>query len=168
MNVRPKIDKDRAAIMWSEDKTIGDIADFFGVSRNSVSGLMNRNRSLFPKKTDGAMDLNPNGQKGGAGRAWKERKPYTRINTQGIHKARKEAVRREAKAVEDETAEIPQIVPTEAERLNAAKELMDLGAHECRWPVNNGHPFMFCAAVTDGATYCQHHAERAYRPWRVA
>lgn len=167
MNVRPRIDRDRAAIMWADDKTIGDIADFFGVTRNTVSGLMNRNRKLFPKKTDGAMDLNPNGQRGGPNKPWKERKPYTRISTQNIHRARNEAARREVEEFGPDTSPLLQIEHTDAEMLNKGKELLDLNQHDCRWPLNGGHPFVFCAAATDGDTYCRHHALRAYLPWRV-
>ena len=57
------------------------------------------------------------------------------------------------------------LVPPEgydAERLEHAKELHEIEARECRWPLNNGSPFMFCAAETEkGATYCLHHRMRA-------
>lgn len=166
MNVRPKIDRDRAAEMWADDKTVGDIAGFFGVTRNAVSGLMNRNRKLFPKKTDGKMDLNPNGQKGGPVKPWGERKPYTRIKPKNINRARQEASTR---AEADCTyLSVMEIEPTDAERMNRGKDLMDLQAHECKWPLGSGHPFVFCASATDGRTYCSHHASRAYRPWRAA
>lgn len=57
------------------------------------------------------------------------------------------------------------LVPPEgydAERLEHAKELHEIEGRECRWPLNNGSPFAFCAADTEkGATYCVHHRMRA-------
>lgn len=57
------------------------------------------------------------------------------------------------------------LVPPEgydAERLEHAKELHEIETRECRWPLNNGSPFLFCSAETEkGATYCQHHRWRA-------
>lgn len=57
------------------------------------------------------------------------------------------------------------LVPPEgydAERLEHAKELHEIEARECKWPLNNGSPFLFCSAETEkGATYCQHHRWRA-------
>ncbi|MBW3096831.1 Rha family transcriptional regulator [Pseudohoeflea coraliihabitans] len=51
-------------------------------------------------------------------------------------------------------------VPTEApEPLNLT--LMDLTARTCRWPVNDGSPFLFCGAEADDplSPYCPFHAD---------
>jgi GcrA cell cycle regulator len=85
-------------------------------------------------------------------------------------KARMEAVQREAEAFAAGTSPLLKIAPDDAARLNTGtgKELMDLGKHECKWALTNGGPWLFCAEVTDGAVYCTHHSERAFRPWVAA
>lgn len=55
MNMRPSIDIHQAAKMWVDGMSSGVIAAEFGVSRNAIMGLVNRNRDLFPeKKTNGS------------------------------------------------------------------------------------------------------------------
>lgn len=46
------------------------------------------------------------------------------------------------------------------------KTLFDLGAAECRWAVNDGGPFLFCAAPVafDGCPYCASHYRRSVNP----
>lgn len=53
--------------------------------------------------------------------------------------------------------------PTEydTERMEHAKTLLELGPHECKWPLNDGGPYLFCAEATNGAAYCRHHALRS-------
>lgn len=57
------------------------------------------------------------------------------------------------------------LVPAEgydAERMGKGKELYELEAKECHWPLNHGGPFLFCAAEAEiGETYCVHHRLRA-------
>ncbi|OWK23938.1 hypothetical protein AJ87_26340 [Rhizobium yanglingense] len=53
---------------------------------------------------------------------------------------------------------------SDEERIANGKELHDLGVHQCRWPLNNGSPFLFCADATGGELYCGHHMNRAHRP----
>jgi len=37
--------------------------------------------------------------------------------------------------------------------------LMDLQSGQCKWPVNDGDPFLFCAApALPGSSYCGCHA----------
>jgi hypothetical protein len=45
-------------------------------------------------------------------------------------------------------------------RLPHAKRLVELRPGECMWPINDGSPFLFCAAKAAGK-YCQHHQSRA-------
>ncbi|MDE3764987.1 hypothetical protein [Sinorhizobium meliloti] len=53
------------------------------------------------------------------------------------------------------------------ERLPFAKRLLELRPGECIWPINDGSPFLFCAAKTAGK-YCQHHQSRAVAVHRIA
>jgi GcrA cell cycle regulator len=40
--------------------------------------------------------------------------------------------------------------------------LLDLKSTSCRWPVNEGNPFLFCGErAREGGPYCAHHAARA-------
>lgn len=50
MNMRPDIDINSASRMWADGLSAGVIAGEFGVSRNVVMGIVNRNRDLFPEK----------------------------------------------------------------------------------------------------------------------
>jgi GcrA cell cycle regulator len=52
------------------------------------------------------------------------------------------------------------------ERLPHAKRLVDLRPGECMWPINDGNPFLFCAAKAAGK-YCQHHQARALAGQRI-
>jgi len=43
--------------------------------------------------------------------------------------------------------------------------LMDLQPDSCKWPINDGNPFLFCGAPRiDGHPYCDHHVRKAYSP----
>lgn len=37
----------------------------------------------------------------------------------------------------------------------------------CAWPVNDGKPFLFCDAPTEGSPYCPHHRQRMYTQSRA-
>lgn len=145
MNVRPPINIETAVAMWGRDASIGEIANQMGVSRGIISGLMNRNRELFPKKAAGKMDCRSPGYV----KAEPNRKRRTRDEID-----RQDAEVREAKA---------SAAAYDAERLPHAKTLMERGPRECCFPVNSGGPFLYCAAeATDGPpeglpTYCRHH-----------
>lgn len=174
MNIHIEVDKDAAAEMWSDGLSITDIAVRYGVTRSKISGMMSRDRERFPKRrADGPRYLRTGGRKPqprppGEPRA----KPTHDIvghkvrNMNNSRKARMEATRREAEDFAVGTSPLLEIAPDDAARLDMGmgKELMDLGAHDCRFALNNGSPFIFCAEATDdGAVYCHHHAKRAYR-----
>ncbi len=44
-----------AKAMWADGASQGKIADRLGFTRNAVSGYFNRNRDLFPRKTEGEV-----------------------------------------------------------------------------------------------------------------
>lgn len=46
-----------------EGKTLKEIAEIFGCSRGAVSGIMGRNRDIFPVKDHRMSDLRKNGRK---------------------------------------------------------------------------------------------------------
>ncbi|NNH31002.1 hypothetical protein C9413_16265 [Rhizobium sp. SEMIA 4085] len=61
------------------------------------------------------------------------------------------------------TSPLLQIHASDEERLGTGKELHELGVHQCRWPLNNGSPFLFCADATGGDLYFWHLMHRGYR-----
>ncbi|MGR9413150.1 GcrA family cell cycle regulator [Rhizobium leguminosarum] len=173
MNIHVEVDKDAAAEMWNEGLSITDIAARYGVTRSKISGMMNRDRDRFPKRRGDAPPRyartggrKPQPRPPGEARA----KPlhnnvgYKMRDMRNSRKARMEATRRDAEEFAAGTSPLLQIAPDDAEKLNTGmgKELMDLGAHECKWALTNGGPWIFCAESTDGAVYCDHHASRAY------
>tara|TARA_R100000655_G_scaffold91566_1_gene132320 strand:+ start:114 stop:344 length:231 start_codon:yes stop_codon:yes gene_type:complete len=49
--------------------------------------------------------------------------------------------------------------------VTAQVTLLDLEPDSCRWPVNDGDPYLFCAAPrVAGSSYCACHAARAVGP----
>lgn len=46
-------------------------------------------------------------------------------------------------------------------RIGVAKALEDVAPLECHWPLNNGNPFLFCAAPVASDTYCEEHLRRS-------
>jgi GcrA cell cycle regulator len=170
--------KQRMGNMWNSGSSASIIGALFGVSRNTIIGIATRNPKLFISKKKGAPKYLRTGGKKPRPRDPDEPRRTAAHNNGGhklwdmhnTRKARMEATRREAEAVASGASPLLQIAPDDAERLNTGtgKELIDLGAHECRFALNNGGPFIFCAEATGGPVYCQHHSERAYRPWVAA
>lgn len=173
MNIHIEIDKDAAAEMWNDGLSITDIAARYGVTRSKISGMMARDRGRFPKRRGDAPPryARTGGQKPQPRQPGEPRRKAAHNNVgnkmqdmRNTRKARMGAAQREAEAFADGTSPLLKIAPDDAARLNTGKELMALGAHECRFALNNGGPFIFCAEGTDGAVYCWHHAKRAFTP----
>ncbi|ULJ72952.1 GcrA family cell cycle regulator [Rhizobium gallicum] len=164
-----KIDIEAMAKLWNSGLSAGQIADRIGISRCAVSGHIHRHRNLFEPR---GRDNQPVGKRGGGMK--RQAKPHSapvtgrndgrRIHMKNLLKARMEAARREAEEFEAGTSPLLQIHVSDEERLATGKELHDLERDQCRWPLNNGSPFLFCADATGGALYCWHHMNRAYRP----
>lgn len=51
MNARPKIDLERASILWNSGHTVSDIAERFGTTPDAIVAMACRNRDIFPPKT---------------------------------------------------------------------------------------------------------------------
>lgn len=164
--------KRRMAKMWNDGESGARIGAKFGVSKNAIIGVAARNPDLFVSKKRGEPQYSRTG-----GRKPQPRPPgeprrkaahnnvgHKMLDMRNTRKARMEAAQREAEQFQSGTSPLLQIAPDDAARLNTGKELMDLGVHECRFALNNGGPFIFCAEATDGAVYCWHHAKRAYTP----
>ncbi|QFI65773.1 GcrA family cell cycle regulator [Sinorhizobium alkalisoli] len=141
MNIQHRtVDIEAAAKLWRDDLTASQIAKRFGVSRNVIVGIAYRNRKLFPQR--------------------EERK------SQGTRAAALRAPRKKVLVPPAaQPAPVPEVElapPTayDAERLASAKLLHELTAGQCCWPLNNGGPYLFCAAETTGR-YCRTHQARA-------
>jgi GcrA cell cycle regulator len=138
-----KVDLKKAAELWADNVSAAKIAAMFGVTRSSVIGLTYRNRELFPLKPK-KVSLRRI-MKEARAKLPKAPKPPKPLSPQKVAKI---------EANEYDTS-----------RADFAKPLHLLGACECHWPLNEGDPFMFCAAVTDdGQSFCVQHKMRAYRP----
>lgn len=162
MNMSVKIDIETASALWKDGSSMGVIATKYGVSRQVVAGIMYRNRELFPKRSAEVLAISKATK---APRSLKEPagvKSSKYVHTRNIHKARMEAARREAEEFESGASPFLQIHAGDSDRIATAKTLIDLGPHDCKWPLNDGGPFLFCAAPKFGGSrsYCAHHMLR--------
>jgi len=127
-----------------------------GVSRNAVIGKLNR-AGVTTKR---ARVYSPS----------KQAKPNNHIWRAAKAAKKTAAMLKSPKAVKLDLSELRRI---EAE-MNAAppgvglarKGIVDLGAHDCRWPI--GDPlqtdFHFCGLTKlDGIAYCEFHARKAFQ-----
>ena len=135
--------KAEIAKLWNEGWTGSEIAAEYGMSRNSVIGMANRNRDLFITKP-----------------------PPPALVKVVAKRREKKAKRERAKHMERNTIEAPAMDPPAP-----VYTLMDLGPRNCRWPINGGDPYLFCGAITEVAqnVYCACHKKIAtvatvYRP----
>lgn len=138
----------KAAEMWNEGKSAGEISAVIGASRNAVISKAHRTPKLFNSK---------NGEGKGYRRGKGTSVPI--LDTQ----ERKRRAAEVARAQEQRRA-ISQAQTTastyDVERLAQAKQLVDLGRRECHFPINEGGPFLYCAAETSKGSYCECHRLR--------
>lgn len=154
-------DIERMAHMWNvEQMSMGEIAAVLRVTRNTVSGIINRNRAMFESRRDA------NGKKPREKRTTKPREPIVTASQRANQRRR--AFHAVKVAEEAQRAPVTPVEPEidgkeyDAERLPMAKDLMALGNCDCRWPLNEGGPFLFCCAeVVTGSPYCAHHKARS-------
>ncbi|PDT42020.1 MULTISPECIES: GcrA family cell cycle regulator [Sinorhizobium] len=135
------VDIEAASKLWRDDLSASQIASRFGVSRNVIVGIAFRNRAFFPEK-----------QRSRSTRPEKAACPPRKVETRKLY-------------TPHEAEPIP-VSNYDAKRLPYAKHLVDLLPGECKWPLNNGGPYLFCAAKTAGK-YCQHHQSRSLSTYRT-
>lgn len=175
MNMRPEFDIDTASKMWNEGFSAGMIANALGVSRNVVIGKANRNREMFPNKaktgiTKGRRLMSERSKISDEERQRRnERQNAKRRTERGQARAdrasRAESAENLRQAREERatqrrergfTAAID--IPLQA----TAKPLYELRACDCHWPVNDGGPYLYCAAIAaEESDYCAEHLERS-------
>lgn len=125
---------DQAAGMWADGMTIAQIGAAMGVSAFSIRGIARRRRDRFPERA--------------RGRAEGERRETK--SAKAAPGARKEP-------------RVPTIEPSTFDlgRMRHAKTLLEIGPCECRWPLTDSGPHLFCADVAlAGKSWCAHHYGR--------
>jgi GcrA cell cycle regulator len=139
-------DVQKMAQLWNDGVSASAIARRFGSTKSAVSGLAFRNRELFKsKKIVGSAST----RKANPSRA-------------GMTLTQKrEAVKDEAAAFVADLYQAPEPEGYDAERLAVAKPLHELANCECRWPMNNGGPFLFCGDKREKGSYCMPHHVRS-------
>lgn len=142
---RTAIDIDIAAQMWNEGQSGGQIGEFFGLSRCAVLGFVRRNRDRFNVKGTGFVG-------GRVGKPGPKPKPKpVRTEPSGP----KEPKEPRSWLGADELA-------YDAARMPHAATLLALDSDQCHWPLNDGGPYLFCAAEAQAhGNYCNHHRLRA-------
>lgn len=142
--------KMRAAKLWQDGASAGQIAAEFGCSRSSVIGIAHRNRALFPNKPPSAKK--PRAPKSGPmARPFVVRKPKVAWP--------KAPVLPKAEPVEEKPD--PDFQPPNP------VSILDLTHETCRWPLwpMGDHPGaggLYCGEAVDGeSAWCRHHRLRA-------
>lgn len=136
---------ERLKVLWEDGKqSVSQIAAEFHMSRNAIIGKAHR-LMLPPRRRAPPRDTSPR----------KPRWHRPRLTPYAVMKKKKE---QEARSLLiKETFEKPVVVPVPEPILNPIP-LMLLKAGDCRWPVNEGGPYLFCgAAKINGHSYCEKH-----------
>lgn len=164
-------EKAKAAALWNDGVSAGKIAARFGVERNSIIGLVHRNRTLFTRQ-------------GG--------KPKAETKLSG--KAAHVIIVDEVKLAPSKSEPKPTYVKPSALGASIGMQMrsgakptrrydhagddlasvafFDLGRRQCRWPVNgfddrSGAAMPCCGAeIVPGRSYCQAHLKLAYKVMR--
>lgn len=126
--------------IWEPGMSSREIAaHFHGVTRNAIIGLFTRWSDEF-----GGCQL-----------------PYA-PKSKGPGSTKERRVRIRARAPK---APKPVVYRDMGETHGVGRPIVDLGASQCRWPVNDATPqqeHLFCGLPSRGS-YCDHHAARAVR-----
>jgi|GEM_PF-887706 len=155
--------------MWNvEGLSMGEIAQRMKMTRNMVSGLIYRHRDMFNRRNSAKSNWRDVKRGRVQPSAAKPRQPIAstsqnaNVRRQAFHAVK---VDEEAKAAPVEQS--GPISKAEAEAYDAARllvatDLMGLQSCHCKWPVNDGGPFLFCAEeVVAGKSWCAHHLKRS-------
>lgn len=128
---------DRAAGMWADGLQIVQIAEAMGTTNASVKGIVRRRRDRFAERT--------------RGRAEGEKMPPKREKPDWVRGVKT-------------GPKVPVIAPSAFDlgRMPHVKTLLEIGPCECRWPLTENGPHLFCAeVVADGSSWCEHHYHRS-------
>lgn len=168
------IDVETASKLWNEGQSAADIGKLFGVSRSTVLGFAQRNRELFPPKQQGRASMTPKvaGKRYRAPMTPEQRlqkyerakalRAIQRQNRPKEDRARMLAADDEAEEFQKGTSRFLRVHRDDQQRLANGKSLFDLEPCECRWPLNQGGPFIFCSETTAArSSYCPDHLERS-------
>lgn len=144
---------DAIKAVWQPGMSAAQIAAHFdGVSRNAIIGIFHRHANKV-----GTMRLNPKGTNGQEEHRPKLPRAQPRkakaSNNLAWRVQRKLSVVKPEPAIERATFGAPQ---------TAGILLTMLDGHRCKWPINDGGPFLFCGEVTkEDRPYCPFHATAA-------
>jgi hypothetical protein len=135
--------------MRSRGMSLRDIARSLGKSPGSISGIMSRNRDIFPI-TDRQMSM---------------------LKQIGREKKSSNAIRKMFHEALNPPASPPkpkeEALAYDQSRLPYAVTFMDLDERRCcKWPLTGfekGRPNLFCGEVKSGRNYCANHQERQWR-----
>lgn len=152
--------KEQIAEMLREGLTASQIAARIGgVSRNAVIGVVHRDKRL--KAIGFKRSMNENGGVTEA-RARRVSVAASRSNktVRGGQISRNRLVA--APPIVDLLDEAPDLPGAFGAPQVAGVSLMMLTEHRCKWPINDGGPFLFCGeAKQTGRPYCAFHASAA-------
>lgn len=146
-------EKQRVAGMLREGLSAGKIAPHFDRTRNAVIGLVHR---------DAVLREIGFARKGNTGKA--ASRGLRRANDAKPGRVIKHAII----TAPSEIKPIPVAPIRAAERHLAGVPMRALGAHQCKFAVNNaavGETHLFCGSKTDGGAWCQFHRGLVYRPY---
>lgn len=141
MSPRPSDEREAVAKLYGEGRSYREIAEELGITRSAVAGLVKRMGLSSPQERPK--------------RVVSEARTYRRAEPNKPAKPPAPEPRQTVRAVTSED-------------LAQAKTLADLGADECRFPLNDpapglGETTLFCAKETSG-TYCRRHTKLTSSP----
>ena len=141
--------------LWNEGKTCSEIAcSLPGKSRNAVIGR--RVRMGLPDR-DASKAKRSRGGRPRSDILRPARSPHNGHIALPEHIRQLRALSEEMKRAE---RPLPKVLET-VEPLNLL--LIELTESQCKWPVNEGDPFLFCGhPKAEGSPYCSQHHARAY------
>lgn len=139
-----RADAIRAA--WEPGIAASGIGAKIGVTRNAIIGMYTRHRSEF---TDYPLQASVTAKSAHRSRmaTSKPKSKPAPTTRPAVISSNEIAVRR------------PESMPAPSEAPEPRNVLLEhLRARQCRWPINDGGPFLFCGNATDAAVnYCPYH-----------
>jgi GcrA cell cycle regulator len=164
---------ERLKRLWEEGLSDSRIAGLIGCSRNAVIGKRKRSGLQHPEDVERNARARATGNGGGTVvRVKAKRKRIASAHTGGTTQ------RINNRASGSDAPVEPRQISASLVEFNAAipkdqiKMLVELGLEHCRWPMNDGGPYLFCGAVGanmgERRPYCSGHAVFAGRNYDKA